>query len=75
MIVTLDEKYRLTIPASLAPFSPGDQFEARFDAEEDSVILRRIKRKTKWLEIWKQCPEPIDDLPPRSRQLPQKPNL
>jgi len=72
MIVTLDAKRRLTISASLAPASPGDQFEARFDAEEDSVILRRIKRKTKWLEIWKQCPQPLDDLPPRSRELPKK---
>jgi hypothetical protein len=71
MIVTLDEKRRLTISASLAPASPGDQFEARFDVEHDAIILLRIKRKTKWLEIWKQCPEPMDELP-RGRELPKK---
>lgn len=34
MIVTLDAKRRLTVPADLAPAKPGDYFEARFDAEE-----------------------------------------
>jgi hypothetical protein len=31
MIVTLDSKRRLIIPASLAPASPGEYFDARFD--------------------------------------------
>jgi len=72
MIVTLDSKRRLSIPVSLAPASAGDQFDATFDAEEDTVILRRVKRKSNWLEIWKKCPVPMDDFPPRSRELPKK---
>ncbi len=72
MIVTLDNKRRVSIPAAVAPAMPGDQFDASFDAEEDVVILRRVKRKANWLEIWKQCPVPMDDVPPRSRELPKK---
>ena len=71
MIVTLDAKRRVSIPAAMAPTAPGDRFEARFDAEEDIVLLRRLKRKPNWLEVWKQCPVPMDDLPPRSRDLPK----
>jgi len=72
MIVTLDDKRRVSIPAALAPATPGDQFDASFDAEEDVVVLRRVKRKSDWLAVWKQCPVPMDDLPPRSRKLPRK---
>ncbi len=72
MIVTLDAKRRVSIPVALAPAAPGDQFDASFDAEDDVVILRRIKRKANWLEVWKQCPVEMDDLPPRSRELPKK---
>jgi hypothetical protein len=72
MVLTLDSKRRLTISAALAPASPGDQFDARFDPEEDVVILRRIKRKKDWLKVWKECPVPMDDLPPRRRELPKK---
>ncbi|MCZ7640784.1 MAG: hypothetical protein M5U12_34860 [Verrucomicrobia bacterium] len=43
MIVTLDAKRRVSIPAALAPTAPGDQFDASFDAEDDVVVLRRIK--------------------------------
>ena len=75
MIVTLDAKRRLSVPAALAPAKPGDQFDVTFDSEEDAVIFRRVKRKANWLDIWKQCPVPMDDLPPRSRQLPRKPRL
>src|SRR6266852_4473834 len=31
VIVTLDAKQRLTVPAALAPATPGDYFDARFD--------------------------------------------
>jgi hypothetical protein len=72
MVVTLDDKRRVSIPAALAPASPGDQFDATFDPEEDTVTLRRIKRKTKWLDIWKQCPVPMDELPRRSREMAKK---
>lgn len=72
MIVTLDAKRRLSIPATLAPAKPGDQFDAVFDAEEDAVIFRRISRRKSWLDVMKACPVPMDDLPPRSRELPKK---
>ena len=72
MIVTLDAKRRVSIPAALAPAAPGDQFDARFDAEDDTVLLRRLKRKPNWLEVWKQCPVPMEDLPPRSREMPKE---
>jgi len=72
MIVTLDAKRRVSIPAALAPAAPGDRFEDSFDAEDDLVILRRLKRKPNWLEVWKQCPVPMDDLAPRSREMPKR---
>jgi hypothetical protein len=65
MIVTLDAKRRFSLPAALAPVSPGDQFDATFDSKEDMVTLRRVKRKSNWLAVWKKCPVPMDDVPPR----------
>jgi hypothetical protein len=75
MIVTLDEKRRLTVPVALAPASPGDAFDARFDEDDDTITFRRIKRGTRWLDVLKACPVPMDDLPPRSREYPRKPRL
>ena len=75
MILTLDAKRRVSIPAALVPASPGDQFDASFDPGQDVVTLRRIKRKADWLKVWKQCPVPMDDLRPRFRELPKKPKL
>ena len=75
MIVTLDDKRRLTVPVGLAPAAPGDAFEARFDAEEDAIVFRRIKRGRSWLAVLKACPVPMDDLPPRSREYPRKRRL
>src|ERR1043166_5556867 len=72
MILTLDAKRRVSIPIKLVPASPGDQFEASFDPEEDVVILRRVKGKPNWLKVWKKCPAPMDDLPSRSGELPKK---
>ena len=58
---------------ALAPASPGDTFEARYDEDEDEIVLRRLKRKSKsWLDVLKACPVPMDDLPARSRELPKK---
>jgi hypothetical protein len=71
MIVTLDDKRRVSIPAALAPATPGDQFDASFDSEDDVVTLRRVAKKPDWLEVLKACPAPMDDLPPRSRRLPK----
>ena len=76
MIVTLDDKRRLTVPLALAPTTPGDAFDARFDDEEDAIVFRRIKRGGKsWLDILKACPLPMEDLPRRSREYPRKPRL
>lgn len=72
MILTLDAKRRFSIPAALAPASPGDAFDARYDRDEDEIVLRRVKRKSNWLEVWKKCPVAMDDLPPRSREMPRK---
>jgi len=75
MIVTLDEKRRLTVPVALAPATPGDAFDARFDEEEDAIVFRRVKRGRSWLDVLKACPVPMDDLPPRSREYPRKRKL
>jgi hypothetical protein len=67
MIVTLDAKRRLTIPATLAPASPGDYFDARFDPEEDALVFRRLPGRENWLSVLKACPVSPDDIPPRRR--------
>ena len=67
MIVRLDAKRRLTVPAALAPASPGDYFEARFDAEEDALVFRRLAGKESWLTVLKACPVSPEDVPPRRR--------
>ena len=75
MIVTLDAKRRLTIPAALAPASPGDYFEARFDAEEDVLVFRRLAGKENWLTVLKACPVSPDDVPSRRTALPRRRKL
>ena len=67
MVVTLDSKRRLTVPAADAPLHPGDAFVVEFDAEEDAVVFRRLARDEDWLTVLEQCPVPMDDLPPRRR--------
>jgi hypothetical protein len=69
MYVTLDAKRRLTIPASLAKARPGEHFLAGFDSDEDAFTFRRVAVKPDWLEVLKQCPVPMDDLPPRRREF------
>jgi len=66
MLLKLDSKRRLTIPGKLVPATPGEYFEALYDEDEDKIILRRVKRN--WLEVLKQCPVPMNDVPPRSRE-------
>ena len=68
MVIKLDAKRRLTVPASLAPTRPGDAFEANFDADEDTIVFRRLARKGDWLAILEQCPVAMDELPPRRRE-------
>ena len=67
MVVTLDAKRRLTVPAALAAAKPGDYFDARFDAEEDAIVFRRIGRQENWLDVMKECPVSPDDIPLRRR--------
>lgn len=67
MIVTLDSKRRLAVPASLTPTSPGEYFDARFDPEEDAIVFRRLARKEDWVKVLKECPVSMDDVRPRGR--------
>lgn len=71
MILTLDAKRRLTVPANLAPAEPGDHFIAEFDPEEDAIVFRRLARRADWLAVLRACPVEMDDVPLRSRQLPK----
>ncbi len=75
MILTLDAKRRLTLPASLAPTRPGDHFKAEFDPQEDVLVFRRVAAKGNWLDILKSCPVSMDDLPARSRKRPKRRKL
>ena len=75
MIVTLDAKRRLTVPAALAPATPGDYFDAQFDPEEDAFVFRRVAEKADWLEVLRACPVPMDDMPPRRREFSRRRKL
>lgn len=75
MILTLDAKRRLTVPATLAPAEPGDHFIAEFDPEEDAIVFRRLARRADWLAVLRTCPVEMDDVPQRSRQLPKRRRL
>ena len=68
VVVTLDAKRRLTVPVALAPAAPGDYFDARFDAEEDAIVFRRLAGKEDWLAVLRECPVSMDDVPPRRRE-------
>ena len=72
MIVTLDAKRRLTVPAALAPAAPGDYFDAQFDTDEDAIVFRRLAGKEDWLAVLRDCPVSMDDVPPRRRQRPRR---
>ena len=72
MILTLDAKRRLTVPATLAPVVPGDAFEARFNAEENEIVFRRITGTGDWLAILSECPMRMDNLPRRRLQAPKR---
>jgi hypothetical protein len=75
MIVILDSKRRLTVPAALAQTSPGEYFDARFDAEEDALVFRRLAGKEDWLTVLKECPVSMDDIPPRRREMARRRKL
>jgi hypothetical protein len=75
MVITLDAKRRLTVPAALAPTKPGDYFDARFDAEEDAIVFRRLGGHENWLAVLKDCPVSPDDVPARRRELKKRRRL
>jgi hypothetical protein len=75
MVVTLDAKRRLTVPTTLAPAKPGDYFEARFDADEDAIVFRRLGGREGWLAVMKACPVDPEDVPPRRRERPKRRKL
>jgi hypothetical protein len=75
MILILDAKRRLTVPAALAPASPGDAFEARFDADENEIVFRRIAGAGDWLAVLSECPVSMDDLPRRRRATAKRRRL
>lgn len=72
MIVTLDSKRRITLPVALLDARPGQSFDARFDADEDALVFRRLPEKEDWLDVLAQCPVAMDDVPRRRRELPRK---
>ena len=83
MLLKLDSKRRLTLPATLAPFAPGDYFLALYDKHDDEITFKRVKlktgaktkRKINWLEVWKGCALQMNDIPTRSRERPKKRKL
>jgi hypothetical protein len=75
MVITLDAKRRLTVPSALAPASPGDCFDARFDADEDAIVFRRLAGKEDWLTVLKACPVSMDDVPARRRDIARRRKL
>ena len=63
MILTLDAKRRLTLPAGLAPASPGDASEAWFDAQENEIVFRRTARaKSSWTSTGVQAAQLLPQL-------------
>jgi hypothetical protein len=75
MVVTIDAKRRLTVPAALAPTRPGDYFDAQFDAEEDAIVFRRLGGRESWLAVMKECPVSPEDVPSRRRERPKRRKL
>ena len=75
MIVRLDSKRRLTLPATLMPTRPGQTFDVQFDLEDNTLIFRPLTAREDWLELLAECPVPMDNLPPRRRELPKKHKL
>lgn len=75
MLLKLDAKRRLTVPTSLAPARPGDNFEAEFHPEDDTLVFRRMAPKGDWLAVLRECPVPMDDLQARRRELPRRRRL
>jgi hypothetical protein len=72
MVLALDSKRRLTLPKDLVEASPGEYFEAVYNAEDDEITFRRLPLRNDWLAVLAQCPASMDDLPARSRRRPKR---
>ena len=72
MNVTRESKRRLTVPKAPVKTQPDVHFEKLYDEDQDKFVLGRVKRKLNWLDVFKQCPTSMDDIPPRSRELPKE---
>jgi len=55
------------VPGALAPAKPGDHFDARFDAEEDAIVFRRLSSGESWFAVLEECPVSPGDVPARRR--------
>jgi hypothetical protein len=75
VIVQVDSEGRLPVPVELLPVLPGQRFAAFFDADEDALVLRRLSESDDWVEVLTECPVPMTDIPPRSRELPKRRSL
>ena len=69
MIVTMDSKRRLSVPVALSEGKVGDYFDVQFDGSEDAFVFPRIAVCGDWLKVIKECPVPMDDIPPRRREF------
>lgn len=72
MLLTLDAKRRLTLPKKLVFVEAGDCFDASYDDNDQVIIFRKLPAKANWLKVLKSCPVPMDDVPPRSREMPKR---
>jgi len=49
--------------------APSPRYEWLYDEDEDKFVLRCVTRKLTWLDVLKQCPGPMDDISPHSREV------
>jgi len=61
----------LAVPIAAHSFKPGDTFETHFDAKENEIVFRKINQDENRVQVMMRCPVPMDDLPPRGRELPK----
>lgn len=71
MKVRLDSKRRITLPPSLVSAKPGQVYDALYDSDEGTLILRSTGSKDDWLDVLAACPVPMDDIQDRSATPPK----
>ncbi len=64
-----------TLPKKLIFAGSGNCFDAYYDENDQALIFRKLPVKANWLKVLKSCPVPMDDIPPRSREMPKRINL